>query len=572
MLKKITIVLTLIIFCVTTQVKAYDKKETVKVKTDEYGNVESISVEDLIEIDDENEELNDYSLLSDIENEKGDEQYTIDNNQIVWQNLGENIYYKGNTNKQLPISIKTTYYLDNQETKIENLNQKSGKVKIRYDYQNNETQTVDNYSLHVPFVCMTVLMVSNEDFHNITITSGKIIDMEDYKVIVMISMPNIKEDLNLNNLDQTKDIDIYDYAEVEMDTDNFDLQLNTTIVSTIGLNEIDGLDDVEDLIEGIEELTDASSTLLDSNQQLYKGLKQVNQYLNEYFTNVTSLDKGLDTLEKSLKQLSTQKDTLSKSLTNTSSNQSTSELTTMIQSLNTEIQTMNTFIKEVKAYKESINDIKTKINNIDLSSLNSDATLQAQEKMKNIIEKSSLDDESKEELMSQVKELQITDLDNQYTKELNSISSELANLKQSIPSIDTDSLLKQNQAYSKILKQYTNSQDTSSINNTLTSINQLLQSVDKIYDGVKKLHQGSSMLTTYQKSLQESMNKIVSSDEKLTNAYKTFNTGLQKLNNKDLKEIINRFKALQKIEKQYDNYSGKVDGTNSEVVFIYESK
>lgn len=51
------------------------------------------------------------------------------------------------------MTTKVTYYLDGKEIKPEDLAGKSGKVKIRFDYTNNESRTVniDGKDLEVKF-------------------------------------------------------------------------------------------------------------------------------------------------------------------------------------------------------------------------------------------------------------------------------------------------------------------------------------------------------------------------------------------------------------------------------------
>ena len=83
--------------------------------------------------------LEDVSDLKDIENVKGDETFTQGaDGALTWQADGNDIYYQGTTDKELPIDMKMTYYLDGKEISPEDLAGKSGKVTIRMDYTNKE--------------------------------------------------------------------------------------------------------------------------------------------------------------------------------------------------------------------------------------------------------------------------------------------------------------------------------------------------------------------------------------------------------------------------------------------------
>lgn len=53
----------------------------------------------------------------------------------------KDIYYQGTSDKNLPVSMKVTYYLDGKEISPKKLVGKSGKVKIRYEYENHSAVT-----------------------------------------------------------------------------------------------------------------------------------------------------------------------------------------------------------------------------------------------------------------------------------------------------------------------------------------------------------------------------------------------------------------------------------------------
>ena len=120
-----------------------DKTETVYVDANADGSVKKITVKDWLRRNGDGEII-DFSNLKDIKNTEGDEEYTQNaDGTITWENKGEDISYEGTSNQQLPVTTKVTYYLDGKEIKPEDLAGKSGKVKIRFDYTNNESRTVN---------------------------------------------------------------------------------------------------------------------------------------------------------------------------------------------------------------------------------------------------------------------------------------------------------------------------------------------------------------------------------------------------------------------------------------------
>ena len=76
-------------------------------------------------------------FLTDIENVKGNETFSRGkNHKITWSANGNDIYYQGNSNKSLPVTMKVTYYLDGKKISPAKLVGKSGKIKIHYGTKN----------------------------------------------------------------------------------------------------------------------------------------------------------------------------------------------------------------------------------------------------------------------------------------------------------------------------------------------------------------------------------------------------------------------------------------------------
>lgn len=92
-------------------------------------------------------------------NTSGDEDHDVEDDTLVFENHGSDITYKGNINKDLPVNVKLTYYLDDKEVMVEELAHKSGHLKIVVDYVNNTK---------VPFLCLTTMMLSDR-FSNIKV-------------------------------------------------------------------------------------------------------------------------------------------------------------------------------------------------------------------------------------------------------------------------------------------------------------------------------------------------------------------------------------------------------------------
>ena len=91
------------------------KEETVYVNADASGNQTSVIVSNWLKNAGSEKELEDSSILKDIQNVKGDETYQASGNSLTWKTEGKDIYYQGSTDKKLPVSVHFTYYLDGKE-------------------------------------------------------------------------------------------------------------------------------------------------------------------------------------------------------------------------------------------------------------------------------------------------------------------------------------------------------------------------------------------------------------------------------------------------------------------------
>ena len=118
-----------------------DKEETVYVKTDANGEEKTVIVSDWLKNFSGEAKIKDATDLTDVENVKGNETYKRGKkDSITWNANGKDIYYQGTSDKNLPVSMKVTYYLDGKEISPKKLVGKSGKVKILIsDGQNQGT-------------------------------------------------------------------------------------------------------------------------------------------------------------------------------------------------------------------------------------------------------------------------------------------------------------------------------------------------------------------------------------------------------------------------------------------------
>lgn len=275
------------------------KEETVYVIADVTGKAQNIIVSEWLKNPDGKQELLDDTDLLDVENVKGDEEYTKNSDgTITWKAKGNDIYYQGTTQKELPVEVKVTYTLDGKKVSAKEIAGKSGKVTIRMDYENKEkaVAVIDGKEeeIAVPFTAVSG-MILPESFTNIKVKNGKVVSDGKNQMVIGVAMPGLKESLQVKQEDFDVDVEIPEYVEVTADVENFSLDMTMTMfMSDILSNlQVDQDQDLTDLEDAIDTLTDASSQLVDGSGELTDGLDTLKDRMGEYASGVESLKDGV---------------------------------------------------------------------------------------------------------------------------------------------------------------------------------------------------------------------------------------------------------------------------------------
>lgn len=281
------------------------KDETVYVLAGADGTVQKIIVSDWIKNAMAADSLEDKTELSDIENIKGDESFTLGgDNSCVWDAQGNDIYYQGNIEKELPVQMSVCYTLDGQAIAPEALAGQSGHVTIRFDYQNMQYEEVlldgKTEKIYVPFTMLTGMLLDTEVFRNVTISNGKLINDGDRIAVVGIAFPGLQEDLAISK----EKLDIPDYVEISADVENFEMGMTMTLATTelFGAIDSDKLD-LHDLSDAMAELTDAMDQLMDGSSQLYDGLCTLLEKSGDLVSGINKLAEGAAQLKAGAESL-----------------------------------------------------------------------------------------------------------------------------------------------------------------------------------------------------------------------------------------------------------------------------
>ena len=292
-----------------------EKEQTVYVNADQNGNVEKVIVSNWLKNTDKESTLEDNSELNDITNVKGEESYTQGSDgKLVWAADGNDIYYQGTIDKELPVDVKVSYKLDGKSISPKDLKGKSGKVEIQFSYDNKSKQTVnvngEDVEMYTPFTMVSAMMLSSDEYSNVSVENGKLISDGDKNIVVGVAFPGLANDLNLKDLDM--DIDIPETVTITADVKDATVGTSITMASAELMNEfgLDDIDSFDDLQDSIDDLEDATNQLVDGSKEAADGSKELADGAGTLNDGAGTLAGGAGTLADGVNTLNEKSGTL----------------------------------------------------------------------------------------------------------------------------------------------------------------------------------------------------------------------------------------------------------------------
>lgn len=606
----------------TLPVAAFTKDETVYTNAKSNGEqYQTIVTTHLINEEDE-KLLKDMTNLLNIENTSGDEKFSQDGESLVWKADSKDIYYKGETNQELPVKLNIKYELDGKEINSDEIAGKSGKVKITISFENNEEHEVQingkTEKMYTPFVVATGTYINNENNKNIEVTNGKTIDDGSKTMVVGLTFPGMQESLNVN-----KDtLEIPTSIEITMDTTNFEMSniINYTTPKLIEDSELDifsKLDEVYSKVEtlqsaskqienGARTLADGTTTYVEKSEEFNQALNQFSNGVSSANTSYTSIDNGINNLNASVPGLTSGSKSLTDNLgavnqgVKAMSNQLAESQPAMealkngAESVSGGLNQLNQALNETD-YTEQINKINSQI----ATNKTMIETLQTTtEQLNKLLEDTTLSETAIQTIKTQVTANQSTiktlTADNQYlTSMITSFSAsnkQISGLKQQVTTLSNganavnagvNDLLNQVGALStNIDKLYTNTDKIAAGANTL------YQGTLGLAAGTTALAQGSKQMKAGLNTINTSSQAIYSANNQLVEGAKTIQSGAVELSegtaefNKtgidvicnyvtgDLKNLETRAEKLKELSDEYNTFT-KLDNENKgKVKFI----
>ena len=257
----------------------YSKDETVYAVMNADGSIKSTTVSEHLYSASGLSNVTDESTLTDIQNTESDAAFTQDGEKLVWNTDDTDVYYKGNTDKALPITANVTYTLDGVTDSLENLIGKSGHLTVTVDLTNNETGTVTvngkERTVVTPLIT-AVGVIFGQDATNLSAEHGMLESAAKSSVAAFVCLPGVKDSLDGLLPDDLSTVEDYlqDSVTVEADVENLTapqvMLACATNADALGTNAFD-LSSLNELTDGISQLNDAMNQLMDGAAQLVDG-------------------------------------------------------------------------------------------------------------------------------------------------------------------------------------------------------------------------------------------------------------------------------------------------------------
>lgn len=561
------------------------KEETVYVLTDAEGAVNKVIVSDRLQNGTGAELITDETQLLNVTAVKAGENFTVDEKgAYVWNTDGEDVYYQGTTEKELPVSVKAVYMLDGKEIAPDELAGKSGHVVIRYEFLNHSREYVQvngkEEKLCVPYAVLSAMVLDNTKFRNVTVSQGKIINDGTRSIVAGITFPGMAESLGMEE-------ESFPTAfEVEADANDFSMGSTYTLVTNEFFSEfdLDDADGVNGLKDTLKKVTDGINELLAGSSALYDGMCELSDKTGELKKGVTELAAGSAQLKDGAEALSGGIHTLQGGATELASglntlNAKSSELTEGAkQVFNVLLDTANAQLAAkgipvqltIDNYADAINGIlasgqqeiyrqvcagvKAEVVKAVLAAqgltAESYAALPAEDPVRQAIDGAVETQMQTETVQKQIGDLVAAQAGNPDIKQLLDLKAQL------------DSY---NSFYQGVLA-YTAGVSTAAggANKLNGGVNQLAAGADSLCTGVNTLRNGMQTLTDGTTALTEGVFRLKDGSKALSDGAQAF-SGVAEA---DWEELSERLKAVLQVSKAYDTFAGKSKEMEGTVKFI----
>lgn len=277
------ICLSLIFINALTNINVYalTKNETVYTILNADGSIKKTTINEHLINDEKLDTIYDYTDLNNIVNINGNETYKLEDKKLTWQAYGNDIFYKGTYEDELPVDIKITYYKDDKEVSYKDILGDSGNIKIVIKYENKDSHNVyvngKNETLYTPFVVTSSMTLSSDKDKNVSVTNGKVISLGTKEEVVAVMAPGLYESLDMDSL-KTLDETIIEYETTNFSLPTMYFFVTPKLISSSDINALDNIDDLYDkanlLQSNMDKINAGANSLKEGSNKLKDALKE----------------------------------------------------------------------------------------------------------------------------------------------------------------------------------------------------------------------------------------------------------------------------------------------------------
>ena len=570
---------------------SFSKSETVYAVMNGDGSIKSTTVSEHLYSAAGLANVTDKTTLTDIQNTESDAEFTQNGEELVWNTNDTDVYYKGNTDKALPIDVKVTYALDGQEAALEDIIGKSGHLTVTVNLKNNETGTVNvngkDRTIVTPLIT-AVGVILGGDASNVTAEHGMIESAAKSSVAAFVTLPGVKDSLSGLLPDEVNSIEDYlqDTVTVEADVEDFTcpqvMVACATSTAALGTSNVFDLSSINDLTDGINQLNDAMSQLMDGASQLVDGTSQLAGGVLALLDGANTLNNGAAALDDGLGQLTNGLDTLSAN--NAALNAGAQQVADGV------LASANKTLKEGGLIDENMtwSNYEAVIDNI--LTMN-DKTLAAGRKkmVRTIWEQAPNFKDSQLDLALYLSATKTNhDLEAALKLMQNFDASMLTGALEMVTNADA-----KNTIHEELKYQIENSQDMadvralktslSQIQFFVSSVNQYTAGVQTAADGAHSAKDGSAQLAAGIKTLYDGVNTLNTGAGQLNDGAGQLNDGLNQFNEEGISKLTgaldqDQLHGLKTVLDEmtdrlndYTSFAGAPDDAESSVKFVYKT-
>ena len=570
---------------------SFSKSETVYAVMNGDGSIKSTTVSEHLYSASGLANVTDKTTLTDIQNTESDAEFTQNGEELVWNTNDTDVYYKGNTDKALPIDVKVTYALDGQEAALEDIIGKSGHLTVTVNLKNNETDTVNvngkDRTIVTPLIT-AVGVILGGDASNVTAEHGMIESAAKSSVAAFVTLPGVKDSLSGLLPDEVDSIEDYLQDTVTVEADVTELTCPQVMVAcatstaALGTSNVFDLSSINDLTDGINQLNDAMSQLMDGASQLVDGTSQLAGGVLALLDGANTLNNGAAALDDGLGQLTNGLDTLSAN--NAALNAGAQQVADGV------LASANKTLKEGGLIDEDMtwSNYEAVIDNI--LTMN-DKTLAAGRKkmVRTIWEQAPSFKDSQLDLALYLSAIKTNhDLEAALKLMQNFDASMLTGALEMVTNADA-----KNTIHEELKYQIENSQDMadvralktslSQIQFFVSSVNQYTAGVQTAADGAHSAKDGSAQLAAGTKTLYDGVNTLNTGAGQLNDGAGRLNDGLNQFNEEGISKLTgaldqDQLHGLKTVLDEmtdrlndYTSFAGAPDDAESSVKFVYKT-